>query len=103
MNTLPATDALVLEVTVRAHIVNTALDGDDSCPEDDRCFGHEIGYRRPGGWKSLYYAPADQVQAWLTEHRYQQVSHCGLYPIDGRYRRREREEEERHVNDTRAE
>ena len=100
MKTNPDYDSLVLEVTVRPHLVNTAPDGDDSCPQDDRCFGHEIGSRQSGRWKSLYYAPADQVRAWLAERGYQQVSRSGLYPIDGRYRRRE--EEERHVNDTSA-
>jgi hypothetical protein len=76
---------LPTEVMVKAHIVNTAPDGDDSCPQDDHCFGHEIDYRRPGGWKSLYYAQSDQVQAWLMQRGYRQVSRSGLYPIDGRY------------------
>lgn len=76
-----------LEVIVQPHILNMNPEGDDSCPEDDRCVGHTIGYVKDGHSIGFFYSSAEEVGKWLRERGYQQVSHIGLYPIDGRYAR----------------
>lgn len=73
------------EVFVIPHILNKNPDGDDSCPEEDYCAGHTIGCVKDGHSIGFFYSSAEEVETWLTEHGYQQVSRSGRYPIDGRY------------------
>jgi hypothetical protein len=68
-------------VYVTPHIVNINPNGDDSDPEEDRCFGHSITGYEQGRKHYLHYGPSGECRAWLTEHGYEQVARTGMREI----------------------
>jgi hypothetical protein len=72
-------------VYVTPNIINVNLDGDDSDPEEDRCFGHSITGYVQGRKRYLLYDGASKCRAWLSEHGYVQVTRTGMIEIDGKW------------------
>lgn len=72
-------------VIVRPRIINMNPDSDESDPQDDVLLGHSV---RSADGSSLFYGQTDEVQTWLQERGYAQVSRSGMYAIDGRYERK---------------